>query len=253
MMERVVVTASAGTFPGLAAALKNLPVSVEEHPLITFRAPPDWSALDLALERLSSYRAVALTSPRAATALTDRMALRGLSVWPRQNPPSLWAGGAATAAALGDLLGPVRVPAEGAGGEAGAAAALAEAMLDAGVAGPVLFPCGDTRRDELPDRLRQATVAVDEVVCYRSVLADEPAARAAGARATVLVVASPTVAELLVRACSSESRPRTDRRGPYHRSGGASVGLGACRGCIKSDCPGGSGGDPGGTDRPSLP
>ena len=180
---------------------------VEERPLMTFRAPPDWSPLDLALERLSSYRAVAITSPRAATALTDRLALRGMSVWPRQNPPRLWAGGTATAAALGNVLGPVRVPAEGTSGEAGAAAALARAMLDAGVAGPVLFPCGDTRRDELPDRLRQAAIAVDEVVCYRSVLANESVARDAGARGTVLVVASPTVAELLVRACPPDRDP----------------------------------------------
>jgi uroporphyrinogen III methyltransferase / synthase len=213
-MERVVVTASAGTFPGLAAALRNLPVSVEECPLITFRAPPDWSALDLALERLASYRAVAMTSPRAAPAMTDRLALRGLSVWPRQNPPSLWAGGTATAAALGNVLGPVRVPAGTARGEAGAAAALAEAMLEAGVGGPVLFACGNTHRGELPDRLRQAAVAVDEVVCYESVLADESAARTAGARATVLVVASPTIAQLLIRSCSPESRPRMIAAGP---------------------------------------
>jgi uroporphyrinogen III methyltransferase / synthase len=214
MMERVVVTASAGTFPGLATALKSLPVSVEEYPLITFRAPPDWTPLDLALERLGSYRAVALTSPRAATALTDRIALRGASVWPRVNPPALWAGGAATAAALGTALGPVRVPAEQQVGLMGAGTALAAAMLEAGVRGPVLFACGNTHRGELPARLRREGTTVDEVVCYDSVLAPESTAREAAARATVVVVASPTVAQLLVRACPAESRPRLIAAGP---------------------------------------
>jgi uroporphyrinogen-III synthase len=213
-MERVVVTASAGTFQGLAAALKNFPVSLDECPLMTFRAPPDWTALDLALERLGSYHAVAVTSPRAASALIDRIALRGLSVWPKQNPPSLWAGGSATAAALGRSLGPIRVPPTASSGETGAAAALAQAMLEAGIAGRVLFACGNTHRGELPDRLRQAAIPVDEVVCYESVLADDAAARAAAARATLLVVASPTIAQLLIRACPPESRPRMIAAGP---------------------------------------
>jgi uroporphyrinogen-III synthase len=78
----------------------------------------------------------------------------------------------------------------------------------------VLFACGNTHRGELPERLRQAAVTVDEVVCYESVLADESAARAAGARATVLVVASPTIAQLLIRSCSPESRPRMIAAGP---------------------------------------
>ncbi len=189
-------------------------MSVEECPLITFRAPPDWSALDLALERLASYRAVAMTSPRAATALTDRIALRGLSVWPRQNPPSLWAGGAATAAALGNVLGPVRVPAEATRGEAGAAAALAR-------------PCS---RPGLQARCSLRAVTPIEASC-RIGCARQPSRwmkwsatnrcsrmsrrrGAAGARATLLVVASPTIAQLLIRSCSPESRPRMIAAGP---------------------------------------
>ncbi len=45
MVETVVVTASAGTFPGLAEALRALPVLVEEHPLMNFAPPligPRW-------------------------------------------------------------------------------------------------------------------------------------------------------------------------------------------------------------------
>jgi len=55
---------------------------------------------------------------------------------------------------------------------------------------------------------------VDEVVCYRSVLAGEIAARAAAERAGVLVVASPTVAALLARACPPGLRPALVAVGP---------------------------------------
>ena len=87
--------------------------------------------------------------------------------------PALWAGGQATAESLGHEMGPVKTPASKTSARMGAAAALAAAMLGDGVKGPVLFPCGDLRRDELPARLEDDGVAVEEVVCYRSVLASE--------------------------------------------------------------------------------
>ena len=78
----------------------------------------------------------------------------------------------------------------------------------------MLFPCGDLRRDELPSELRKRGIDVDEVICYRSVLADEAQARTAAARSTVLVVASPSVAGLLARACPSAARPELLAVGP---------------------------------------
>ena len=212
-VETVVVTASVGTFPGLVEALRTLPVLVEEHPLMNFAPPADWAPLDSALDRLDSYGALAFTSPRAAAAVVDRMTGRRKRLH-RQNTPVVWAGGPATGAALGDALGPVRTPSEADTATLGAAEALARAMLDARVSGPVLFPCGDTRRDELPDRLRSHGMRVDEIVCYRSVLASEAAAHAAAARGTVLVVASPTVADLLIRACPPGARPDLLAVGP---------------------------------------
>jgi uroporphyrinogen-III synthase len=99
-------------------------------------------------------------------------------------------------------------------GRVGAAAAIAAAMLQDGIAGPVLFPCGEIRRDELPTRLRQEGVEVDEVVCYRSVIASDDAAREAVRRAGILIVASPSVAELLARASTSTARPSLLAVGP---------------------------------------
>ena len=211
-MERIVITASAGSFPGLADALSAPGRAVTEQPLIHFKAPSDWTALDQALDRLHDYRAVALTSPRAAVALTTRLVKRAIR-WPLVSPPQVWAGGAATAAALVGV-GSVRTPEEREVGSSGAAAALAQAMLDARVAGPVLFPCGSSRRELLSDRLRGAGVIVDEVVCYQSVLADESEAKAKAAGATLLIVASPSVAHLLIAACPPGSRPDLIAVGP---------------------------------------
>jgi uroporphyrinogen-III synthase len=87
-------------------------------------------------------------------------------------------------------------------------------MLEAGVRGPVLFPCGEIRREELTARLRHEGIEVEEVVCYRSVLAGEADARLAAERAGILIVASPGVADLLARACPPGSRPTLLAVGP---------------------------------------
>ncbi len=209
----VVVTASKGTFPGLVEALRSLPVAVEECPLVTFAPPPDWGPVDSALERVREFQAIVLTSPRAAGAFSARLSELKVAL-PDSPRPQVWAGGVATASALGELLGRAQVPSDRAVGEFGSAGALARAMLAAGVSGPVLFPCGDLRRDELPARLRADGIEVEEVVCYRSVLADEAEARAAAERAQVLVVASPSVAALLARACPPGVRPMLLAVGP---------------------------------------
>ena len=207
MVETVVVTASAVSFPGLVEALRGLPAAVEERPLMTFSPPVDWSPVDRAIAELGRFDALAVTSPRAARAFAERLA------GPRTAPP-VWAAGAGTATALGTALGPVRTPPADVVGTVGAAAALSRAMLEAGVRGPVLFPCGEVRREELPARLRAEGIEVVEVVCYRSVLAGAAAARTAAERARVLVVASPSVADLLARACPPGARPALLAVGP---------------------------------------
>jgi uroporphyrinogen-III synthase len=213
MGDTVVLTASAGSFPGLVEALKEVPIAVEERPLLSFSPPVDWTPLDSALDHLDSYGAVAFTSPRAARAVVERMRARRTS-WGGGLRPEVWAVGPATSAALGGAPGSVRLPPERPGGKVGAAAALARAILEAEVDGPVLFPCGETRREELAGELRKGGVEVKEVVCYRSVLANESEAREAAARGTVLVVASPTVVNLLARACPRPSRPELLAVGP---------------------------------------
>jgi uroporphyrinogen-III synthase len=207
----VVLTASAGAFPGLAEALRAIPVAVEDAPLITFAPPLDWGPVDDAARHLARYGAVAFTSPRSARTFANR--LRTLGAVPTSGT-AVWAAGAGTAQALGEGLGPIRRPEERAVDDRGAAAALADALVASGLTEPVLFPCGDIRRDELPDRLRDEGIEVVEVVCYRSVLAGEAEARQTAERAQVLVVASPSVADLLARACPPGVRPALVAVGP---------------------------------------
>ncbi|HEX5576637.1 MAG TPA: uroporphyrinogen-III synthase [Gemmatimonadales bacterium] len=213
MKGAVILTASEGSFPGLADALRERAVEVLERPLIGFAAPSDWGPLDAALDRASSYRAIAFTSPRAGKAVTDRVRARGIP-WPQNPGPTVWAAGQATAASLEEWLGSAHLP-EGAEQESdGAAAQLARAMVAARVTGPVLFPCGDRRRDELPSVLGTAGIRVDEVVCYRTVLAQPSEARAAASEGALLVVASPSVIELLARVCPPGERPDLVAVGP---------------------------------------
>jgi uroporphyrinogen-III synthase len=207
----VLLTASAGAFPGLVEALRAIPVAVEDVPLMTFAPPLDWSSVDAAARNLERYAAIAFTSPRAARAFGERLRTLDVRV---PSGTAVWAAGAGTAQALGGTLGPVRQADEHTVAERGAAAALADAVVRSGPERPVLFPGGDIRRDELPARLRDEGITVDEVVCYRSVLAGEMEARGAAERAQVVIVASPSVADLLARACPPGVRPALVAVGP---------------------------------------
>jgi uroporphyrinogen-III synthase len=158
-----------------------------EWPLLRFAPPGDWGPFDAALGELDRFRAVAVTSPRAASALAQRM--------PAPHPVPVWTSGPATAWSLRPIFPTVHVvtpdPAEG------AAAAVARRMLEDGAGSPVFFPSGARRREELIQRLTDAGLVVEPVECYRSLLATAEEARAACEGADVLVVASPSVAQLL--------------------------------------------------------
>lgn len=212
-METVVVTASAGAFPDLADALREIPVKVQERPLVSFLPPQDWSQLDAALTCWSRFGSVALTSPRAAAAMVERLRVCGIS-WSEEQSPPIWTVGGSTTAALQDVVDATQVPDASADSEQSAAERLAGAMLAAGARGPVLFPCGDRHRDELPSVLRKNGHEVEEVVCYRTVLAGRSEAQAAVAGSTMLVVASPSVVELLADSCPPAVRPLLVAIGP---------------------------------------
>jgi uroporphyrinogen-III synthase len=222
-METIVVTASAGSFSELADALREASVRVEERPLVSFLPPLDWSPFDEALIRRNRFGSVALTSPRAAAALAERLRVGGIS-WKRENSPPVWTVGASTTAALLGSAGDTREPEASPAGEESAAARLARAMLAAGARGPVLFPCGNRHREELSTVLRRNNMVVEEVVCYRTVLAGGDEARAAAAGSTMLVVASPSVVELLAESCPPSVRPLLVAIGPTTAASARAVG-----------------------------
>jgi uroporphyrinogen-III synthase len=211
-VTHVVVTLSAGAVAGLAEALAHDRITLEERPLLRFGPPADWEPLDRALAALDRYRAVVLTSPRAAETVADRWRGRPLSLEP--GGAMWWATGPAAAAPLGDRFGPVRIPPEAPDPGLGAGERLADALLAAGTGSPVLHLCGEVHRDELGRRLSEAGITVDEVICYRALLASLPEAREAAARADILVVGSPRVAELVTAACRADRRPRLLALGP---------------------------------------
>jgi uroporphyrinogen-III synthase len=206
-VDTVVLTASAGAFPGLAEALRELPVAIHERPLLSFAPPESWSELDAALMHRDRFTVLALTSPRAARAVIERLTVRQLR-WKDGAGPAVWVVGSATSSALEGRLGSVQRPAEDLQEDESAASTLARAILSSGLGGPVLFPCGDRRRDELPEMLRARGIEVHETVCYRTVLAGPAEARAAVNGCALAVVASPSVLELLAGACPPSGRPK---------------------------------------------
>ncbi len=198
--RRVAVTRPAERAAALVAALEALGAEVLAAPAVAVAPPESYAALDAALAAAARYDWLALTSAAAVDAVAERLAALGAPL--AGAPPRVAAVGEATARAARARLGRVDlVPA------VHAADALADAMpLVRGAR--VLFPCADRARDALPTVLRARGAAVDRVVAYRTVDAPPDAlaavadCAAAGSLDAVLV-ASPSAAGALVRACGA--------------------------------------------------
>lgn len=202
----VAVTLAPGALPGLAAGLDRLGHRVVDAPLLHFRPPERWTDLDTAIGGLHRYRAIALTSPRAAVALARRLEALGHLSLPSHL--AVWAIGPATAAPLAGYA-TVRVA-----GTVGSADALRTAMLSAGEPGPVLYPCAEEVRSNFAQELREQGVRVDELIAYRAVLAsEEQTARVLG-EADVAIVGSHRVLERAAASTRSRRRPTLVCLGP---------------------------------------
>ncbi len=209
MPMRVVVTVAAGSLQGLDDLLTLAGFEVDVCPLLTFGPPDSWRPVDRALKRWETFSNVVFTSPRAARAFCGR--LEQLGVVPTSGP-TLWAGGPATAAALGKDLDPVNTV-ELRGG-VGPGQGLGETLIASGVKGPVLHLCGDPHREEFAALLRQCDVEVVEVVCYRSLLVGTDEVRAAVEVADIVVVGSPRVVECIAATNDTSDSPRLVALGP---------------------------------------
>jgi uroporphyrinogen-III synthase len=212
---RIVITLSEGTLDGLDRSLDRLGARWVHKPLLTFESSEFWPALSESVAAVDRFGAVAISSPRSAALYAK--AVREARV---VSPP-VWATGPGTAREL-RRLNPVHFVESP--GRDGAAAALARMMVMRGVAGPVLFPCGEHHRDVLPSTLRDVGIEVEEFVCYRAVIAPEEMLRESAASGDVIVVASGRVARALCHAVPGSERPALVALGPVTAQAASSVG-----------------------------
>lgn len=133
------------------------PVSI---PVLEFELV-NGEALRQALEHPRSYDGVIFTSPRAVDALAEAMSWLPTEnmVW---HSKPVFAVGPKTA----DELRQIGFDPTGEG--SGSAALLADQIARSEFERPLLFLCGNRRRDELPDRLGEAGVALEELCVYES-------------------------------------------------------------------------------------
>ncbi len=204
---RVALTLAPGSLPELAPLLRSSgfdPVSV---PLLRTEECCDAAGLIPWLRQAGRFGALVVTSPRAAGILARALLLAGT---PRPRLPAIWAVGAASAAPVRQAGYRVRLPRE----QTPAAAALAAALLESGLAGPVLHLCGDPHRATLAAALREKGHPVMELVVYRAVLAGPEQARAALAGSGIVVAGSHRVVELLAQVSPRPARPGLVALGP---------------------------------------
>lgn len=142
------------------AALSAAGFQVYAIPVLSFRLI-DQEGLIAALERADTYGGLILTSPRAVQALAESLKwLPGNVVLWHTKP--VFAVGMRTASDL-RLIG-FRPEGE----ESGTGAQLARYIIRQEIDRPLLFLCGNLRREELPDKLRAAGVPFEELCVYET-------------------------------------------------------------------------------------
>jgi uroporphyrinogen-III synthase len=110
---------------------------------------------------------IELASTEIATVVfTSMNAVDAVTVFLDGHQPdwSIYSIGTATARLIKAYFGEERIA-----GTASDAASLAELIAEDGLTGEVIFFCGDQRRDELPDILRQNNIEVNEIVVYQTI------------------------------------------------------------------------------------
>ena len=157
--------------------------------------------------------AVAFTSPRSARAFAgaDGGARRPSPVGDRRR----LGGGRGHGAGAGRRARPGPAAGRARGRRAGRGARRSRRRCSRpDVGGPVLFPCGDIRRDELPARLARRGHRGRRGRLLSVGARGRDGGPAAAERAQIVVVASPSVADLLARACPAGVRPALLAVGP---------------------------------------
>lgn len=194
---RVLVTRPRHQADALCSRLSELGAEVLVQPAIEIAEPPDWSPVDLALERLDQYAWLVFSSANGVWFLLERLWQKGGDLR-RLARVRLAAIGPATAEALAryrlraDLV-PGQYQAE----------RLAEALASQAAGQRFLLARASRGREVLAEQLRRAGGLVDQVVVYQSrdVQAPQPevAAALAAGRIDWVTVTSSAIGQSLVR------------------------------------------------------
>jgi len=161
--RRIMVTRTREQAGGLSRALLSHGAAVIECPTIRLAPPEDWGPLDRALDDLSAFDWLVLTSPNGVQSLFERLFTKGLDARALA-PVKLAAIGPATAEKLARFgLKPDLLP------EKYVAESLLEALIAGGVKGSkVLLVRAAEARDVLPQGLAAAGARVVETAAYRT-------------------------------------------------------------------------------------
>lgn len=141
-------------------AFSNAEIRADCLPVLTFDFP-NAEALHARLRRSDRYGGLIATSPRVGRALRHVFEEDG-SLQAQWEERTAYAVGPKTAESLRALSFDVQ------GEETGTATELAEYIADSDPPAPLLFLCGNRRRDDLPEGLRAAGVAFEELVVYET-------------------------------------------------------------------------------------
>jgi uroporphyrinogen III methyltransferase/synthase len=203
--KTVAVTRAREQAGGLCRRLTELGARVLECPLIRVERVTELAAIDAAIHGLAGYDWLVLTSGNAVRFFFERLGeLGGASP---QASTAIAVVGKATGIALERYGCQASLTAPEAVGES-----LAAALIEAGVGGRrVLFPKARVAREVLPDALRRAGAAVDEVILYDTV--PDPAGAApllaalAAGELDLLTLASPSTVEHFHALAGLPARP----------------------------------------------
>lgn len=156
----VVLLRSADEPDRYLAAFRRADLQAICEPVLTFAFPHQEQLADH-LKDADRHAALVATSPRVGTALGRLFAAR-------DDLADRWRGAPAFAVGPKTAEHLQEVGLDPRGADAGDAAALVEQIIAAAPAGPLLFLCGNRRRDTLPNRLQEADLAFDELVVYKT-------------------------------------------------------------------------------------
>jgi uroporphyrinogen-III synthase/uroporphyrinogen III methyltransferase/synthase len=162
--RRVLVTRAAHQAGRLSEGLRTLGAETVEVPVLEIQPPLDSAPMDAALQQLTQYDWLILTSANTVRALDERAAAQGRGLV-QPDTLKVAAVGEATAAAARKVgLQVAFVP------DSYMAEGLVQGLAGQAAGRRILLARAAVARDVIPDALRAAGAAVDVVDAYRNVL-----------------------------------------------------------------------------------